>query len=290
MLEMQQVSHALGVRGVARSAPAARPVACRTSWVVRACIEQRANLTRGIAVALALAVWEAIARSGSVNPLFMSSPYQVAAKLVELFGTGSIWRHVWASGQEALFGFALATLVGVPLGIVMGRLPLVRHTLEPFVVALYSSPTVAFLPLLIIWFGVGLWSKVVLIFAGAVVVLIINTEAGVSTVDQRLLEMARSFTANRRQMLARVVLPAAAPFILAGLRLAVGRVLIMVVVAELYASTAGLGHLIFQGAAMYDTTSVFAGVAILAGTGIILNHALRTLERLLAPWRQERHA
>jgi ABC-type nitrate/sulfonate/bicarbonate transport system permease component len=168
----------------------------------------------------------------------------------------------------------------------MGRVPVVRHALEPLVAALYSSPAVAFLPLLIIWLGIGLWSKVVLVFVGAVVVLIVNTETGVSTVDSRLIEMARAFTAAERDVLTKIVLPSAAPFILAGVRLAVGRVLIMVVVAEFYAATAGLGYLIFQGAAMYDATLVFAGVAIIATVGIGVSQALRSLEQHLAPWRQ----
>jgi len=151
-----------------------------------------------------------------------------------------------------------------------------------------SLARLAFLPLLIIWLGIGLWSKVVLIFLGGVFAVIINTEAGVAHIDPRLVETARAFTASNRQVLIKVVIPAAIPFILAGLRQAVGRVLIMVVVAELYAATAGLGYLIFQGGAMYDTTQVFAGVTLLAGSGIALNQALRLLEQRVAPWLQTR--
>jgi ABC-type nitrate/sulfonate/bicarbonate transport system permease component len=253
----------------------------RPSWH-----EHRAPLTRTAAVLLVLIAWEALARSGTVSPLFLSSPSQVVARLAQLFSSGVIWPHVRASGQEALIGFGLAIAVGVPIGIGMGRVAPVRHALEPLVAALYSAPAIAFLPLLIIWLGTGLWSKVFLIFVGAVVVLIVNTETGVSNVDAQLVEMARAFTASRRRVLTKVVLPAAAPFILAGLRLAVGRVLIMVVVAELYASTAGVGYLIFQAGAMYDATLVFAGVTIMAAVGIGTSQALRVLERRLAPWRQ----
>jgi ABC-type nitrate/sulfonate/bicarbonate transport system permease component len=247
---------------------------------------QRAPLTRFTAVVLVLIAWEALARSGAVSPLFLSSPSQVVARLAQLFGSGLIWPHLRASGQEALIGFGLAIAVGVPIGVGMGRVEVVRHALEPLVAALYSSPAVAFLPLLIIWLGTGLWSKVFLVFVGAVVVLIVNTETGVANVDAHLVEMARAFTASRRHVLTKVVLPAAAPFILAGVRLAVGRVLIMVVVAELYASTAGVGYLIFQGGAMYDATLVFAGVTLMAAAGVVISQALRVLERRLAPWRQ----
>jgi ABC-type nitrate/sulfonate/bicarbonate transport system permease component len=250
----------------------------------------QAAITRLLAVLGALAAWEALARSGAVNPLFLSSPHDVAAKLVQLFGTGVIWPHLWASGQEAAFGFGLAILVGVPMGVAMARLPLVRHTLEPFIMALYSSPSVAFLPLLILWLGTGLWSKVALIFLAAVVVLIVNTEAGIATVDRRLVEMAQAFTAGSLSILTKVALPFALPCIVAGLRLAVGRVLIMVVVAEMFGSTKGLGHLIFQGAAFYDTSLVFACVVLLAATGIVCNQLLRTMERRLAPWRESQAA
>jgi ABC-type nitrate/sulfonate/bicarbonate transport system permease component len=250
-------------------------------WRVR-----RAPMTRITAVALLLAAWEALARSGSVSPLFLSSPSEVVARLIQLFGTGVIWPHLRASASEAVAGFGLAIVVGIPIGLAMGRVTLVRDTLEPLVAALYSSPAVAFLPLLIIWLGIGLWSKVVLVFVGAVVVLIVNTETGVSTVDPRLVEMARAFTASERQVLTKIIFPSAAPFILAGLRLAVGRVLIMVVVAELYASTAGVGYLIFQGGAMYDATLVFAGVTIIAGVGVLVSQALLALEQRLGPGRQ----
>lgn len=246
--------------------------------------DHRTGITRTIALVVVLGTWEGLVRSGTISPLFLSSPLTVAGWLAKGFITGTIWQHIAVSGQEAAVGFGLAIIVGTPVGVAMGRVQAVRDTLEPFIMAMYSSPNVAFLPLLIIWLGIGLWSKVVLIFLGAVFVIVINTEAGVSNIDPRLVETARSFTATERQVLTKIVLPSAIPFIVAGLRLSIGRVLIMVVVAELYAATAGLGYLIFQGGAMYDTTQVFGGVTLLAATGIILNQALRVLERKIAPW------
>jgi ABC-type nitrate/sulfonate/bicarbonate transport system permease component len=244
----------------------------------------RTAITRTIAVAAFFGVWEWSVRGGGVNPLFLSSPSLVAEQLAEVFADGSIWPHMGASGEIAFWGFALSVLIGVPLGTLMGRTRLARDTLEPFIMAKYSSPTVAFLPLLIIWFGIGAPSKIALVFLGAVFVIIINTEAGVSTVDRRLIETARSFTATELQILVKIVGPAALPFIIAGMRLAIGRVLIMVVVAELFASNAGLGYLIFQAGAAYDTAMIFVGVTILATTGIVLNSLLRGVERRIAPW------
>jgi ABC-type nitrate/sulfonate/bicarbonate transport system permease component len=239
------------------------------------------------ALAAFLAVWEAASRSGLVDPLFASSPSLIAAKFIEMLGDGSIWPHVSATAWVAAAGFALAVLVGVPLGILMGRSELLNATLEPFIAALYASPQVAFLPLLIIWLGIGFTSKVALVFIGSVIIMIINTETGVAQVDPRLIETARSFTASERQVLTKIVLPAALPFILAGMRLAIGRALVMVVVAEIYASNRGLGYLIFQAGGLYDTAQVFVGVGVLAAAGVTLTALLRALERWLAPWQAD---
>ena len=231
-----------------------------------------------------LGIWEIASRTGLVPELFASSPSLIAAKFVEMVADGSIWPHVAATASVAATGFALAVAIGVPIGIVMGRSELINATVEPFVAALYASPQVAFLPLLIIWLGIGFASKVALVFVGSVIIMIVNTETGVAQVEPRLIETARSFTASERQVLTKIVLPAAMPIILAGMRLAIGRALVMAVVAEIYASNRGLGYLIFQAGGLYDTAQVFVGVGILAAAGVSLTAALRALERWLAPW------
>jgi len=236
------------------------------------------------ALAAFLIIWEVASRAGLVDKLFASSPSLIVAKFAEMIGDGSIWPHVAATASVTAAGFGLAVLVGVPVGILMGRSDLINATAEPFVAALYASPQVAFLPLLIIWLGIGFTSKVALVFIGSVIIMIINTETGVAQVDSRLIETARSFTASERQVLTKIVLPAALPIILAGMRLAIGRALVMVVVAEIYASNRGLGYLIFQAGGMYDTAQVFVGVGILAAAGVTLTALLRALERWLAPW------
>jgi ABC-type nitrate/sulfonate/bicarbonate transport system permease component len=239
------------------------------------------------ALAAFLAIWEIASQTGLVDPLFASSPSLIAAKFVEMLADGSIWPHVSATAWVTAVGFGLAVAVGVPLGILMGRSELFNATAEPFVAALYASPQVAFLPLLIIWLGIGFTSKVALVFIGSVIIMIINTETGVAQVDPRLIETARSFTASERQVLTKIVLPAALPFILAGMRLAIGRALVMVVVAEIYASNRGLGYLIFQAGGLYDTAQVFVGVGILAAAGVTLTALLRAAERWLAPWQTD---
>jgi ABC-type nitrate/sulfonate/bicarbonate transport system permease component len=249
-----------------------------------------APLLRFAVLAIFLGAWEGAAHAGLIDPLFASSPTLIAQKFIEMFADGSIWPHIAASAEVVAMGFGLAVAVGVPIGLVMGRVPLVASTIDPFVAALYASPQVAFLPLLIIWLGIGAPARVALVFLGSFIIVLINTETGVTQVDPRLIETARSFTANERQIMTKIVLPSALPFIIAGMRLAIGRALIMVVVAEIYASNKGVGYLIYQAGGMYDTAQVFVGVGILAAAGVALNSALRRLERRLAPWRQDQSA
>jgi ABC-type nitrate/sulfonate/bicarbonate transport system permease component len=245
---------------------------------------RRTPVTRLIATVAFLAVWEGAVRLGWVDPLFLSAPSQVAERLVQVFADGTIYPHLWATGTTALWGFVLSCIVGIPIGVLMGRSILVRDTLEPFIMAQASVPTVALLPLFIIWLGIGDSARIALVFVGAVFGIVVSTEAGVSNIDRRLIETARSFTATEWAILWKIVLPAAIPYIIAGMRLAISRVLIMVVVAELYASTAGIGYLIFQAGAGYDTSMIFVGVVILATAGVLLNSLLRTIERRVAPW------
>ena len=249
--------------------------------------KRQAHLLRFAALALFLGAWEGASRLGWLDPLFASSPSLILVRLYEMLADGSIWPHIAASAEVMALGFFLSVLVGVPLGLAMGRSPLISSTIEPFVAALYASPQVAFLPLLIIWLGIGITSKVALVFLGSFIIMVVNTEAGVAQVDPRLIETARSFTASERQILVKIVLPAALPFILAGMRLAIGRALVMVVVAEIYASNRGLGYLIFQAGGLYDTAQVFVGVGVLAAAGVTLTAFLRWTEKRLAPWQSD---
>jgi ABC-type nitrate/sulfonate/bicarbonate transport system permease component len=245
---------------------------------------RRTPITRSLAALVFLGAWEWSVRAGMVDPLFLSSPSQVAVRLFQVFADGTIWPHLWASGTTAFWGFVLSCAVGVPVGVLMGRSVLVRDTLEPFIMAQASVPTVALLPLFIIWLGIGTSARIALVFVGAVFGIVVSTEAGVSNIDRRLIETARSFTATEWEILWKIVMPAALPYIIAGMRLATGRVLIMVVVAELYASTAGIGYLIFQAGASYDTSMIFVGVVILAAAGVGMNTLLRAIEWRIAPW------
>jgi NitT/TauT family transport system permease protein len=242
-------------------------------------------LLAGATLVVFLAVWELSTRLGLINSLLLASPSAIAGSAWSMFVTrGDIYHHLWVSALELLLGFALAVVLGVPLGMLMGRNRTLRQMLEPYIMALYSTPQVAFFPLLILLLGFTVQSKASLVFLGAVFPIVINTAAGVIGTDPRMLEMARSFTASEGTVFRKVILPAALPMISTGLRLAVGRALIMVFVAELVSSTEGVGYVIVRAGATFDTPRLFAGVLIFTVVGVLLGWGTQALERRLLPW------
>jgi NitT/TauT family transport system permease protein len=238
-----------------------------------------------LSVAVALAAWEAAGRLRLVDPLFISAPSRIVAAGIELFASGGLWNDLRVSGIEFLAGFALSVLVGIPLGLVMGWYRRVADVLDPFVSAFYATPRVALLPLVVIWVGIGIWSKIVIVFLGAVFPVLLSTYSGVRTTDGRLLRAARSFGADDLQIFRTLILPGSVPFIVTGLRLAVGRALIGVVVGELYAATAGIGFLISVAGNSFQTDKVFVGVLLIALVGIASMELLTRLERRFDRWR-----
>lgn len=234
---------------------------------------------------LVLLIWEYVTDAGLVGQVFLVSPTTILRRAWTMFAiTHEIYPDLSVSGQEALLGFGAAVLCGVPLGLLIGSSRNARYSLEPIMMALYSTPAIALLPLFLLWFGVGLASKVVLIFLAGVFPIVINTDAGVQNADPKLIEAARSFGATRRQLLTKIVVPSSIPFIVAGIRLAIGRILITVVVAEFFGALAGIGFLIVNAGNTYDTATLFVGVIIIAAAGVALSQFLRWLERRVAPW------
>ncbi len=250
----------------------------------------RARLLGTVAVVLFVLAWEAVVRLGAVNPLFTSSPTRIASTFAELVREGRLWTDIRVSGSEFLLGFALAVGVGIPVGLGMGWYRDVAAILQPFVAALYSTPRIALLPLLIIWLGIGIWSKVAVVFLVAVFQILISTEAGVRAADESLIRTARSFGAKERQIFTTIILPGAVPFLIAGLRLGLGQALIGIVVGELYAATAGIGFEIAVAGETFQTDRVFVGIVILASASILLMWALRRLEMKFESWRPQHRA
>jgi NitT/TauT family transport system permease protein len=193
--------------------------------------------------------------------------------------------HSWTSFQEFILGYVVAAIVGVLLGLLLATNSRMRDYAGPWVSFLYAVPLVAIAPLFIVAFGIGIMSKVVVIFLVAVFIILVNTEVGVLSTDPHLLEAARSFGASRIQIFKKVLLPAALPFIIAGLRLGMARGLVGVVVAELFGAKAGLGFLILASAQVFDTASLFVGVLVLAIGGYLGVELLKFIEHRMAPWR-----
>ena len=236
-------------------------------------------------VLIFLVLWEAFTRSGAISPILLSSPLAVARAGAAMIASGEIWNDLWVSGIEFFVGFALSVLLGIPLGLAVGWYRRLYFAVDPFLSALYATPRVALLPLIIIWLGIGIWSKVAIVFLGAFFPICVNTLSGVKTSEARLLRVARSFGASELQIFKSIVLPSSVPFILTGLRLGVGRALIGVVVGELYAATAGVGFMITVAGATFQTDKVFVGIVILAIFGVLCVESLTRLERRFETWR-----
>jgi NitT/TauT family transport system permease protein len=221
-----------------------------------------------------------------VKPIFVSSPSAVAAAAWSLFvTTGKIWPHLAASGLELALGLGLALLVGVPLGLACGRYRLASHAVAPFVSALNATPQIALLPLVVLWIGTGLAARAFIIFLLAVLPLFINAHAAVRTVDPRLLTVARSFAAPEAFLFRSIIVPSAIPFLLAGLRLAIGRGMIGIVVGELTGAAIGVGFLINRAGATFETDVVFVGVFAIVAAGLLLTDLVRRIEARVSAWR-----
>jgi NitT/TauT family transport system permease protein len=234
-----------------------------------------------------LAIWEFVGQVIISNSLFLATPWQALQALVKLWATGSLLYHSWVSLQEFLIGFVIAVVLGVAIGLMTASSERAANIASPWVSGIYATPIIAISPLLILWFGLGIWSKVAVVVSLVVFPVIINTEAGIRNTDRQLLEAVRSFGASKAQLFLKVSLPSALPFILAGLRLGVGRGLIGVVVGELFGAKAGLGFLITQAAEVFNMPQLFAGVFVFAAAGIVMTAAFQALERRLVPWNYE---
>ncbi|MFZ2069161.1 MAG: ABC transporter permease [Xanthobacteraceae bacterium] len=244
-------------------------------------------LASTLSVVGGLALWEIISRFVIANALFLAAPSQIAVAIVNLARTGQLWHHIGVSSAEFAVGYVIACVLGVALGLAMASSATFKQAVQPWVSGLYATPTIALAPLFILWFGIGIWSKVIVVITLVLFPVTINTEAGLRTTSERLIEMLRSFGASKRQIFFKVSLPSAVPFILAGLKLGIGRGLIGVVVAELFGSRAGLGNLISQSADAFNMPELFAGVVILAFAGIVMTAGFGKLEQHLVPWTRD---
>ncbi|HET9942895.1 MAG TPA: ABC transporter permease [Terriglobia bacterium] len=242
----------------------------------------------GTAVLLVVALWEYVWIKDLVSPLFFSGPSAIAKQFWYLLTEGSLRSDILFSGKNFIAGVSMATLGGVVLGVVIGWYRRIRLIFEPFLNALYATPRIAMMPLIIIWFGTGWESKVFLVFISAFFPILVNTVAGIRSLDPDLLRAARAFCASDWQIFKTVAIPGSVPFILTGIRQGVFLGLIGVVVGEMFGGSEGVGFLVAYGGQTFQTDTVFVGVVIIAVAGILLTFLTQRLERRFSRWRPER--
>jgi NitT/TauT family transport system permease protein len=238
-----------------------------------------------ISVVAFLFFWEYAVTQKWVNALFTSSPLRIINAGAAMVKEGTIWQDLATSGLEFGLGFGLATVIGVPLGILMGWYRRFNAVLEPFVNALYATPRIALLPLIVIWFGIDLGSKVAIVFLSTVFPILVNTMVGIRTVDRDFVKVARSFGASDRQLFMTVALPSSVPFLLTGLRLGLGHALIGIVVGEMYGATSGIGYMMAVAGSTFQTDRVMVGIIIIAASGMIMTQMLKMIEMRFEKWR-----
>ncbi len=244
------------------------------------------RLSTNVLSILSLAIlWEAVGRamdSSLIPPLT-----QIGAAWWKLLSSGKLLANLSMSLTTLAIGFCLAAFIGVVLGLLMGRFRAIEHFLDLYVNALMSAPTTAFVPVLILWFGLGMESRIAVVFLFAIFVIIINTMTGVKQVDTVLMEMARSFGAREREIFFKIMLPAALPAIMAGLRLGMGRAVKGMVTAEMLLTLTGIGAMIMQYGSSFATDSLFAVILTILMVALVAMKAVQWIDRRLTGWKAE---
>jgi len=237
-----------------------------------------------LSLVLGVIAWQVIARF--TNKLFFVGPWETVEALLELARSGELQPQLWLSGLELAYGFGLAALVGVPVGLAMAVSRNVEALLDPWASILYATPRLALGPLVVLWLGIGISSKVLLVFLGAVFPILINTYVGARNVDAQMKLVAHAFGATRSEQFRGILIPGALPHILSGCRLGAIQGILGVIVGEFFGSRGGVGNMIFAAAETFDTAKMFVGIAIFAVAGLLASFALRTVEKWYAPWKQ----
>jgi NitT/TauT family transport system permease protein len=246
----------------------------------------RSSARRNAALSIlgGLVLWQAGFDLFVRESLFLASPVQILRAYRELAGSGELLHHVAASAREFFLGYLLAVAVGIPVGFVMATSRRMNQLFDPWIAALYSTPRLALAPLTLIWFGIGTFFRALIVFLGAVFPIIFNTYTGIRGVREGLIELVRSLGGTRLQIFTKVMLPEATPALIGGLRLAVERGVIGVVVAEWFGASTGLGYLIYHAAQTFDPATVFAGIILLVALGWAMFALLGWVQLRVAPW------
>jgi NitT/TauT family transport system permease protein len=246
----------------------------RKPWIVRL-----------ISIVVVTGAWEILGRQ--VNPLFMSYPTAIANAGMAMIASGELLEALQSSLLTLLIGFVTASTIGIVAGLLIGRYRHVDAATDWIVNALYATPLIAIIPLVILWFGLGDAAKLFIVAIITVFPVLINTAAGVRNVPSVLIDVGAAFAANERQVFMKIILPAVLPYMMTGLRLGIGRAIIGMVAAEFFTAITGLGALIVKYGNQYDTASMFVPILILMLLGIALTSLVRKAEAMCAPWRAE---
>ena len=237
---------------------------------------------RLVSLVCVLGIWEIF--GGMIDPVLFTVPSKIAVAAVTMIGSGELWNYLWPSLVVLAIGLTLAAIVGIAIGLLLARFRLLDVAFGSYITFLYSIPSVALVPLIVLWAGFETTAKVIILFMFAFFPMVINTYQGVRNVDTKLLEVGRAFRCSERQLWANIVLPAALPFIVTGIRLALGRGLIGMVLADLYTAISGIGYLIVRTASTFQVAKMFVPIVTLGLLGVTLTWLLRVVEKQVAPW------
>jgi NitT/TauT family transport system permease protein len=267
------------------SATAVTAVAVVETTIAGDPFRRRVIIARTVLCVGALALWQVAVSVGLIDPFWISSPSLVAVELWRLIASGELLTDVWMTVSEALIAFVVSSVLGVVSGLLLARSPFWDDVMAPIIVALNSLPRIALAPLIILWFGVGVVAKVVTAFTLVYFILLVNTLGGAKNVDNDIMTIAQLMGASKRDLLWKITLPSALPWIFAALSIALTYSLLGVIVAEILASNQGLGYLIASSAGNFNTAGVFAALVVLAAIAWIFSTAMRKLEGWLLRWK-----
>lgn len=237
---------------------------------------------RLLSLIVVLTLWQIF--GARIDQTLFTTPAAIARAAVDMIASGELWNYLAPSLIVLLIGLSMAVVVGILIGILLARYWVLDLALGVYITFLYSIPSVALVPLIVLWAGFDISAKVIILFLFAFFPMTINTYQGVKNVDPKLLEVGRSFRCSERQLWANIILPGALPFIITGLRLAIGRGLIGMVLADLYTAISGIGYLIVRTASTYEVDKMFVPIMALGLLGVGLTAAVRFLETRVAPW------
>ena len=239
-----------------------------------------------LSVTVFLILWELLPRWGFIDVLYVSQPSRVVAAAVEIINKGKFLSDVYVSSVEFFVGFLFALAAGIFLGMIIGVSKNLRYLLDPPIMALWSTPRLALLPILVVWVGIGMESKILVVFLGAVIPIIVNTVVGIREVDPSLIQASRSFCAKQRDIFINVLIPGSLPAMMAGIRLGLGRGIMGMVVGEMYVSTKGIGHQIMFYGEGFHLDHLLVYVSLVSFFGFTATTLVRQIETRLRSWRE----